>query len=294
MSDTCYSHFAVERVTPQYWRVTFDHGPINTITADTVAELSHLVDAIERDEDLAVVVFTSRNSEFFLAHYDTEGDPAKTLSMPPGPTGMHPWLDLTARLSRAPVVSIASIRGRARGAGSELALAADIRLAGEKAILAQFEVGMGVVPGGGPMARLPRLIGRGRALEVLLVADDIDAALAERYGYVNRVVADDQLEQETDRIARRLASFDKRAIAETKAFVDATTLPDDDELPPALTAFFTSMARPTTRARVGALASHGYGTDGELERRLGELVTLATAPPDPNPTSAAHADVTPV
>ena len=236
------------------------------------------------------MVFTSRNPEFFLAHYDTEGDPAKTVSMAPGPTGMHPWLDLTARLSRAPVVSIASIRGRARGAGSEFALASDIRLAGAKAILAQFEVGSGVVPGGGPMARLPRLIGRGRALEVLLVADDIDAALAERYGYVNRVVPDDGLEEETERVARRLASFDKQAIAEAKAFVDAATLPDDEELPPALGAFFASSVRPATQARLAALASHGLGSDSELERRLGELVTLATATPDRTPTAAAGAD----
>jgi enoyl-CoA hydratase/carnithine racemase len=276
MTTTATSHFTVERITPQYRRVTFDHGPINTITADTVEQLSHLVDEIERDEDLTVVVFTSSNPDYFLAHYDTEGDPAKTASMPAGPTGMHPWLDLTARLSRAPVVSIASIRGRARGAGSELALAADIRLAGDKAILAQFEVGTGIVPGGGPMARLPRLIGRGRALEVLLVADDIDAALAERYGYVNRVVPDNQLEDETDRVARRLASFDKQAIAETKAFVDATTLPDDEELPPGLAAFFTSAVRPTTQARAAALAANGLGRDSELERRLGELVPLAT------------------
>ena len=191
----------------------------------------------------------SSNPEFFLAHYDTEGDPSKTVSMPPGPTGMHPWLDLTARLSRAPVVSIASLRGRTRGAGSEFALACDIRLAGDKAILAQFEVGTGVVPGGGPMARLPRLIGRGRALEVLLVADDIDAALAERYGYVNRVVPDDQLEEETDRVARRLASFDKQAIAETKAFVDATTLPDDEELPPALARSSPRRSRPARPRR---------------------------------------------
>jgi enoyl-CoA hydratase/carnithine racemase len=275
-------HLAVERITPQYWRVTFDHGPINTITAQTVGELSQLVDEIERDEDLTVVVFTSGNREYFLAHYDTEGDPAKTVSMPAGPTGMHPWLDLTARLSRAPVVSIASIRGRARGAGSEFALATDIRLAGDKAILAQFEVGSGVVPGGGPMARLPRLIGRGRALEVLLVADDIRADLAERYGYVNRVVPADELEDETDRIARRLASFDKQAIAETKAFVDATTLPDDAELPPALNAFFASSARPATQARLAALAAQGLGRDSELERRLGELVPLATTT---NPTS---------
>jgi enoyl-CoA hydratase/carnithine racemase len=269
------AHLDVERVTPQYWRVTFEHPPINTITADTVAELSKLVDAIEQDGDLTVVVFASRNPEFYLAHYDTEGDPGKTVSMPPGPTGMHPWLDLTARLSRAPVLSIAAIRGRARGAGSEFILACDIRLAGDQAIVGQFEVGTGVVPGGGPMARLPRLIGRGRALEVLLVADDIDAALAERYGYVNRVVRDEHLDDEADRIAHRVASFDKQAIAETKAFVDATTLPDDAELPPALAAFFTSSARPAAQARFAALASHGLGRDSDLERRLGELVTLA-------------------
>jgi enoyl-CoA hydratase/carnithine racemase len=273
-----WTHFRVDRRSLGYCRVTFDHPPINTVTATTVAELAELVDLIEQDPDLNVVVFDSANPEFYLAHYDTEGDPAKTVSMPPGPTGMHPWLDLTARLSRAPVVSIASLRGRARGAGSEFALACDIRLAGDRAILAQFEVGTGVVPGGGPMARLPRLIGRGRALEVLLVADDIDAALAERYGYVNRVVPDDQLERETDRIARRLASFDKQAIAETKAFVDATSLPDDEELPPGLTAFFASAGRPASQARLAALASHGLGRDSDLERRLGELVTLAEAP----------------
>jgi enoyl-CoA hydratase/carnithine racemase len=117
---------------------------------------------------------------------------------------------------------------------------------------------------------------------VLLLADDINASTAELYGYVNRVVADDKLEEETDRIARRLASSDKQAIAETKAFVDATTLPNDDELPPALTAFFTSASRPTTQARFAALASNGLGIDSELERRLGELVTLATAPLNPN------------
>jgi enoyl-CoA hydratase/carnithine racemase len=274
-TDVRSPHLAVERVSPQYWRVAFDHGPINTVTADTILELSPLVDAIERDEHLTVVVFTSRNPDFFLAHYDTEGDPGKTLSMAPGPTGMHPWLDVTVRLSRAPVVSIASIRGRARGAGSEFVLACDMRLAGDKAILGQFEVGTGVVPGGGTIARLPRMIGRGRALEVLLVADDIDAAMAERYGYVNRVVPDDRLDAETERVARRLASFDKQAIAETKALVDAASLPDDDELKPALKAFFTSSGRPATLARCGALAAQGLGTDSELERRLGELVTLA-------------------
>jgi enoyl-CoA hydratase/carnithine racemase len=118
---------------------------------------------------------------------------------------------MLARLSRAPVASIASIRGRATGVGSELALACDMRFASrEKAILSQWEVGAGLVPGGGPMARLPRLIGRGRALEVLLSADDIDGDLAERYGYVNRSLPDAELDGFVDALARRIASFDSR------------------------------------------------------------------------------------
>ena len=121
---------------------------------------------------------------------------------------------MLVRLSRAPVVSIASIRGRATGVGSELALACDMRFASrEKAILSQFEVGAGIVPGGGPMARLPRLMGRGRALEVLLGADDIPGDLAERYGYVNRSLPDSDLDVFVESLATRIASFDKRAIS---------------------------------------------------------------------------------
>src|SRR5258705_11341423 len=121
-----WTHFNVDRRSPSYCRVTFDHPPINTITATTVAELIELVDLIEQDPDLNVVVFDSANPDFYLAHYDTEHDPSKTLALPAGPTGMHAWLDALVRLSRAPVVSIASIRGRCRGAGSEFVLACDL------------------------------------------------------------------------------------------------------------------------------------------------------------------------
>ena len=149
-----WSHLRLAR-RPAYWRVTFDHSPINTITATTVSELSELINLIEREADLNVVVFDSANDDFFLAHYDTERDPGKTTALPKGPTGMHAWLDLTPRLSRAPVVSIGSIRGRARGAGSEFVLACDLRFAPrENARLGQPEVGTGIIPGGGPMARL--------------------------------------------------------------------------------------------------------------------------------------------
>ena len=128
--------------------MTFDHPPINTITATTVAELAELVGLIEQDPDLNVVVFDSANPDFYLAHYDTEHDPGRTVALGVGPTGMHAWLDLLVRLSRAPVVSIASIRGRARGAGSEFVLACDLRFASrENSLLGQFEVGTGWSPG---------------------------------------------------------------------------------------------------------------------------------------------------
>jgi enoyl-CoA hydratase/carnithine racemase len=211
-----WMHFRVDRRSPSYCRVTFDHPPINTITALTVAELAELVGLIEQDRDLNVVVFDSANPDFYLARCDVENDQSRTAA----------WLDLLVRMSRAPVVSIASIRGRARGAGSEFVLACDLRFASrENALLGQFEVGTGLVAGGGPMARLPRLVGRGRALEILLVADDLDGPRAEQYGYVNRAIADDRLDEEVDAIASRLARFDHDAIARTKSYVDET-VPD--------------------------------------------------------------------
>jgi len=191
---------------------------------------------------------------------------------------MPAWIDLTARLSRAPIASIASIRGRARGAGSEFVLACDLRFASrENTLLGQFEVGSGFIPGGGPMARLSRLVGRGRALEILLVADDFDGPRAEQYGYVNRVIADDALDQEVDAIASRLALFDREAIARTKSYVDDVTLPADSELPPALADFRESAGRPGTRARLARLEQLGLNIDSDLERRLGQRVAESQA-----------------
>jgi enoyl-CoA hydratase/carnithine racemase len=277
MMSNPWTHFSLEQRTPTYWRVTFDHPPINTITATTVLDLAELVGRIERDPQLNVVVFDSANPNFFLAHYDIEKDPAKTAALPPGPTGMQAWLDLTVRLSRAPVVSIAAIRGRARGAGSEFILACDLRFASrENAVLGQFEVGAGFVPGGGPMARLSRLVGRGRALEILLVADDIDGPRAEQYGYVNRAVADAALDEAIEAMAVRLAGFDHEAIARTKSYVDQVTLPADGELPPALMDFRNSFGRPTALARLAKLEKLGLNLDSDLERHLGRRVTEST------------------
>src|SRR3979409_1283864 len=130
--------------------------------------------------------------------------------MPAGPTGLPPWPDFLVRLTRLPVASIALIRGRATGNGSELALACDMSFASrERALLSQWEVGAGLVAGGGPMARLPRVIGRGRALEVLLSSDDIRGPDAERLGYVNRALPDTELDSFVDALATRSAAVDQ-------------------------------------------------------------------------------------
>ncbi len=271
-----WTHFSVDRRSQSYCRVTFDHPPINTITATTVAELSELVGLIEEDPDLNVVVFDSANPDFYLAHYDVENDPAKTAALGVGPTGLPAWIDVLVRLARAAVVSIAAIRGRARGAGSEFVLACDLRFASrENTLLGQFEVGIGVPPGGGPMARLPRLVGRGRALEILLVADDLDGPRAEQYGYVNRVIADNQLDDEVEAIASRLARFDHDAIARTKSYVDQVTLPANSELGPPLDDFRELFGRPAQQAQWARLQELGLNTDSDLERSLGQRMVEA-------------------
>jgi enoyl-CoA hydratase/carnithine racemase len=166
---------------------------------------------------------------------------------------------MLVRLSRAPVVSIVSIRGRATGVGSELSLASDLRFASrEKAVLSQWEIGAGLVPGGGPMARLPRLIGRGRALEVLLSGEDIPGDLAERYGYVNRALPDAELDSLRGRaLARRIARFDKQSIADIKRLVDIPTLPPDVEIGAEWGAFLASAQPPAGPA--GHQAPDGDG-----------------------------------
>jgi enoyl-CoA hydratase/carnithine racemase len=255
---------------PEFWRVTLNHPPLNIFGPKTIPQLNEVITAIETDKELKVVVFESAIDGFFMTHYDFLAKVEGTTSLPPGPTGLQPLPDMLVRLSRAPVVSIASIRGRATGVGSELALACDMRFASrEKAILSHFEVGAGIVPGGGPMARLPRLMGRGRALEVLLGADDIPGDLAERYGYVNRSLPDTELDEFVDALANRIASFDKRAMSETKRFVDVASLPPDYEIAPEWDVCFASIMRAPAQQRIKKLLDQGFHKPGDMENRLG-------------------------
>ncbi|WP_287317427.1 enoyl-CoA hydratase/isomerase family protein [Mesorhizobium sp.] len=260
----------VERRTPSYWRVTFDNPPFNIFGPETIPQLNEVITAIENDPDLKVVVFDSAVPGFFLTHYDFIPPLSASTGLPSGTTGLHPLPDMLVRLSRAPIVSISLIRGRATGVGSELALASDMRFAShEKAILSQWEVGAALVPGGGPMARLPRLVGRGRALEILLGANDIDGDLAEKYGYVNRSFPDDQLDGFVDAFAMRVATFDNQAIADTKRLVDFASLPSDPEIAAGWNAFITSVQRPQAQAKIKQLMELGLQTDPEIEIRLG-------------------------
>ena len=260
---------------PAYWRVTFDMPPLNIFGPDTIPQLDEAITALETDEQVKVVVFDSAVDGFFITHYDFLAPLEESAKFPAGATGLQALPDMLARLSRAPVVSIALIRGRATGVGSELALASDMRFASrEKALLSQWEVGAGLVPGGGPMARLPRLIGRGRALEVLLSADDIDGDLAERYGYVNRSFPDAELDDFVDALATRISSFDKQALAETKRLVDVNSLPPDAEIAPEWDAFLAALQRPAAQARIQKLFERGFHEPGDVETRLGHHVGL--------------------
>jgi enoyl-CoA hydratase/carnithine racemase len=272
---TSTKRIELTRRSPQYWRVTLNHPPLNVFGPESIPQLNEIVTALETDKEVKVVVFDSAVEGFFLTHYDFLAKIEDTTSLPPGPTGLQPLPDMLVRLSRAPVVSFASIRGRATGVGSELALACDMRFASrEKAILSQWEVGAGIVPGGGPMARLPRLMGRGRALEVLLGADDISGDLAERYGYVNRSFPDSELDAFVESLATRIATFDKRAISETKRFVDVASLPPEFEIAPEWDVCFASIMRPAAQQRIKMLMERGFHQPGDVEDRLGYHVGL--------------------
>jgi enoyl-CoA hydratase/carnithine racemase len=261
------------RPSPHYWRVTFDNPPLNVMGPQFVREFREIITTVEADKDVRVLVFESAVEGFFLNHSDFNADFKELTGMPQGPTGLEAWPDVLVRITRLPVVSIAMIRGRATGNGSELALACDMSFASrEKALLSQWEVGVGLVAGGGPMARLPRQMGRQRALEVLLSSDDIGGDLAEAYGYVNRSLPDAELDEFVDALARRIASFDKWAIANTKRLVNAASLPPDVEIAAGWDTCMASIPRPAARGKIKALFEQGFHRPGDAEDHLGSYL----------------------
>ena len=266
---TATTQMRLAQISTSHWRVIFQNPPLNLMGAQFVREFREIMTLLEADERVKVVVFESAVDGFFLNHSDFLSKLEDLTDIPQGPTGLEAWPDILVRLTRAPFVSISMIRGRATGNGSELSLACDMSfMSREKGILSQWEVGVGMVAGGGPMARLPRLIGRARALEVLLSSDDIRGDLAERYGYVNRALPDAELDDFVTTLANRIGSFDKWAIANTKRLVNAS-LPPDVEIAAGWDACMSSVTRPATQKRIKDLMARGFHKPGDVETRLG-------------------------
>lgn len=206
--------------------VTIDNPPINLLDFPLMQELDRLGRQVEADDNVKVVVFDSADPDFFIAHADVSLILQMPTEVPPKADSLGPFHAMVDRFRTMPKASIAKIEGRARGGGSEFVLSLDMRFGAiGRAILGQPEVGAGIIPGGSGTQRLPRLLGRSRALEVVLGCDDFPADLAERYGYINRALPADEIGPFVERLAYRIASFPAEAIAFAKASVNSAELP---------------------------------------------------------------------
>jgi enoyl-CoA hydratase/carnithine racemase len=260
--------FKIEARAPGYWRVVFSNPPINMLNSTTVLELAEIVGRIEEAQDLRVVVFASEHPDFFMARYDLSD--TNPVAFAPTESGVTLFIDSMLRLNDAGPVTIASIRGRARGGGSEFLLSCDLRFASlENTLLGQPEVGVGIVPAGGAIERLPDLVGTARALEIIATSDDFDASTAERYGWINRAIPDDELDDHVDRLARRLASFDRQALATAKRLVRRHAGASVDDYRETLAALRALIVSPSTGARRAAVAQHAAGAGPDFELRMG-------------------------
>jgi enoyl-CoA hydratase/carnithine racemase len=280
------SQFNIDRTYPGRWTITFSNPPINIFAPSTIVELGALMTDLEADPSVKVVVFQSANADFFIAHLDV----AKAAAQP---GVLDLWRDFVLRLSSTPVVSIAKIRGRTRGIGNEFVLACDMRFASrQNALFGNPEVGVGLIPGGGALEWLPRLVGRSRALEIVLSADDFDADVAERYGWVNRALNDDELDSFVDTLVQRLASFDREVLAAAKAQINRFGTPTATELQSSNDMIFPMLARPSAQARRPKLRGIGYGIPSDFELNFGRyLPSLGPADnhdTDPQPDRSSH------
>ena len=246
--------------------VMINYPPMNLLDVPLVKELSSFLDEAQSDDAVRVIVFESSDPEYFLAHYDIQD--LLTRPVQPGKAGTitSAFQQLVERYRTSPKVTIASIEGRDRGAGNEFLLALDMRFASkERAIFGQPEVSLGSIPGGGATQRLPRLLGRGRALEVILSAQDYTADQAARYGWINQALPGADLRPFVKQLALRIATFSPDALWSAKQAVDAAGLPLYDGLREE--AYLSAQARTTpegVRRAKRFLASGGQTRSGEL------------------------------
>src|SRR5437879_755602 len=251
--------------------VTIDHPPINLLDLALMRELDAIGKELEVDDAVRVVVFDSADPDFFIAHADV----ALIERLPtdvPKPTTLGFFHAMVERFRTMPKATIGKIEGRARGGGSEFLLSLDLRFGAlGRAVLAQPEVALGIIPGGSGTQRLPRLVGRSRALEIVLGCEDFPAELAERYGYLNRALPAAELGPFVERLARRIASFPAEAIALAKASVNAAELPTVDGLLEEAHCFNQSLATRPAQERMQRFLALG-GQTREVELDLGGLV----------------------
>ncbi len=254
--------------------VVIDAPPMNLIGPELVHDLVSLIGELDSGQDVRVVVLESADREYFVPHVDLTkvaeytAEAAKAGGPDDASLGM-----LWHKFSELPVVTIAKLRGRARGAGSELALACDMRFAArENAIFGQIEAGVGATPGAGAVQHLARLLGRGRAMEAILGADDFGAEVAERYGWINRALPDADLDAFVARLARRIASFPADGVRTAKRVLNELTMPAADAIRADAVRFRALVASDPAQARTAALFTQGLQTRGPLELDLGDRI----------------------
>ena len=252
--------------------------PMNLLGPALVRDLVSLIQQAEADQSTRVLVFKSADRDYFISHVDLTR--IKEIREAVVPTGEASLGLLFRRLSTSRLVTIAQIEGRARGVGSEFALACDMRFAArESAMFGQFEASLGVIPGAGAIQHLTRLMGRGRALEVMLGARDYDAELAERYGWINRALPGAELGEFVRLLAHRIASFPDAGHVAVKGRVNAVALAPAEEFRRDSEVFGEGLSNPEAHHLIQAAMKRGLQTrDAEIDlaEMLGGLPVTQT------------------
>jgi len=252
--------------------ITVDNPPINIITLPLYAELRSLSKELEHDSDLSVVVLKSADPDFFLAHFDVETilqfpveDEAQRSPEP------NPYHVMCERFRTMDKITIAQIEGRVGGGGSELSASFDMRFGVRgKTIINQMEVPIGILPGGTGTQRLPRLVGRGRAMQIIVGGDDLDAETAERWGYLNRIFDAGEIGAYVEKLAQRIATFPVEAVRLAKEAVNCADLPLEAGLAEESFLFQRLLRNDSAQTSMRRFLELG-GQTREGELRVGEL-----------------------
>jgi enoyl-CoA hydratase/carnithine racemase len=257
--------------------VTINNPPINVITMPLYMDLMALTEELESDPELSVVVFKSADPDFFIAHFDVELILTFPIDRPAQREAeLNDFHKVCERLRTMDKVTIAQIEGRLGGGGSELASSMDMRFGVRgKTIASQMEVALGILPGGSGTQRLPALVGRARAMEIILGAQDVDAETAERWGYLNRIFSSEDIDAWVMNLAKRIASYPVAAVRLAKQSINAAQVNPTDGLREEFYLFQQLLRTEDAQQKMKAFMDIGGQTrDGELN--VGELVDRLT------------------